>query len=74
MRNLNELHKLSVADKYIIVGQAAVAVGTLCVSLGTLLRLASSGQLPTETPSVASKVSSVQAGSSTNIAKDYFSI
>ena len=53
MKNNNDKQlKLSTAEKWLFVGHVASSIGLLLISIGTSLRLAEEGKLPTATSGI----------------------
>jgi hypothetical protein len=68
---------LSAADRWLFAGNLATAVGLLCISVGSAIRLVSQGELPTGRPifgqTAGDSVATSRDIQQSNKAKDYFS-
>jgi hypothetical protein len=71
MNNLKQLKDIGVADKYIFCGHLMACIGSMLISIGAILKMASSGDLP-----AGHHTFDMKSGASSAVKKDggYFDV
>jgi hypothetical protein len=67
---LKTFTELETSEQWIFLGNIFCSIGALAISIGTVVRLAADGKLPTGRP-VAN--TATDSGKEPNLAQDYFS-